>query len=489
MRVAPLLPLAFFLTLAACAEKPRPKVFEHRPVVAETIARLESELAAEPKPVASAEELDPERIPGLVHLLASERGRERAIALEEVRGIGDPAVAELARIAEDSEQSAEERMAACEMLGTIGTGLAAESLLRILEQGAEPWMRAQAAWRLGQVGRDEVVPRMLLRMKYELDPSVDVWIADSLAAYRNYAGLRTLWELESTSTEESIARTAAERRAAIASAAGFEDSAEQYRLWFEGDPEHRLPQAAPSLPLRLEVWKRIQSLTEWQLRGVDDARFILCSLGTWAAQPLAEALHDEEVHLRVHVAQCLERMGPRAAEVAGPELVAALDDPSFAMNAAIALGAIRYEPAEPELEKRMAPGHSYELRVACAQALGLLGMDASRAALERVLASAEPIDLRQAVAVSLVELGAGDGAAGALLGFARDPAADRFGAELALERWLRGREDEASKQLLDAWLELALPQGVIPTSGQDEERLAARIELLEASLAQLTGGA
>jgi hypothetical protein len=78
----------------------------------------------------------------------------------------------------------------------------------------------------------------------------------------------------------------------------------------------------PSLRLRLDTWRWISQLSgeHFQLRGVDDARIVLSQLGSWATGPLTEALHDADVYVRVHVAQCIERMGPRGL-AAGPELL------------------------------------------------------------------------------------------------------------------------------------------------------------------------
>ena len=53
---------------------------------------------------------------------------------------------------------------------------------------------------------------------------------------------------------------------------------------------------------------------------------VLSRLGPWAATEISAALADVDAHVRLHCAQVLERMGPRASS-AGPALLRALAEP------------------------------------------------------------------------------------------------------------------------------------------------------------------
>ena len=75
------------------------------------------------------------------------------------------------------------------------------------------------------------------------------------------------------------------------------------------------PLHARAGPAPRELWRLVSDLSgeHFQLRGVDDARFILSRLGPWSAAEFAAALEDDDPYVRLHVAQVLERMGPVAA--------------------------------------------------------------------------------------------------------------------------------------------------------------------------------
>lgn len=470
----------------SCARREEAPRIEHAPVVRDRLERLERELVAARPPAQPPADLDPEHAPGLVHMLATSGGRERSLVLEEARALGEALVPALAAIAADSERAPAERVAACELLEATGTASSAAVLIELVEKAPETWMRAQCAWRLRGTGRDEFVPRLLLRLKYEREAEPALWVASALGDFRNYAGLAKLWSLSAEAPVEELRTAAAGQLARLASEAGVGDAAEHYRLWHAGDPLGRLPRHEPSLALQVELWRWIAALAEYQLRGVDDARFVLSNLGSYAVQPLCDALRDLSPHVRVHAAQCLERMGPRAVS-AGAELVHALDDPSIAADAAAALGAIGYPAAERALRARLAPTQAHELRVACAKALGRLALPESRAELEHLLDPAEPLDLRQACAEALVGVGAGERAVPLLHRLLRAPEADRFGAEAALERWLRSLDAALARETLGAWLARAPEAGRIPSPEEAGARLEARAELLDAALPRLIG--
>ena len=463
--------------------------FEHYPALSQALAEAEAAVEAARSEAPAAAEVEPEHVSGLVHMLANSSGRTRELPLEEIATLGDGAAPLLAVIAANTEHDGAERLAACELLAALGTPRATEHLLQLCEKAPEGWLRSQAAWRLAGVPHDWIVPRLAYRLKYELDEEAAIWVAHCLGAHGNYSGLEGLWSMSRGGGSEAVRAAAAERLAELAKAAGAASPEEHWELWTGTDPERRLWRAEPSPRLVRDVWRQIEQLSgeHFQLRGVDDARFILSRLGSWVTEPLSRALHDEDVYVRVHAAQCLERMGPRANR-AGPVLVEALADPSVAASAAAALGRVAYPSAEPVLRRLLEDtGTDHELRVACAAALGRIGLSASIEALEGLANSSAPADLRQTSATSLVGLGVGDRAASFLLEALAPGSPDRPGAEAALGAWLAQLEDDAGREALQAWNALAPAAGAIPTRVEVEARLAARRHLLEARRGQLKG--
>lgn len=198
-----------------------------------------------------------------------------------------------------------------------------------------------------------------------------------------------------------------------------------------------------------------------------------------------QALHDDVPHVRVHVTQCLARMGPRAAPSCA-ELVKALDEPHMASSAAAALGAVGCEDAADELIARTGSGHGPEMRDAAASALGRLGSPKAAPALRPLLDPAEPLDLRQAAAQSLLLLEDDRRAAGVLLHCLTAPGADAAAAEKALDAWLerRAAEDAQLGAALEAWRALAPDPRGTPTAAQAKERFRERAAVLAPTLPQ-----
>jgi len=479
----PLAALALSLSLLAGCGDPAPAAqgFVHYPALAQGLAAAEQAVADATPPAMGRPEPEPEHVTGLVYMLANSRGRTRELPLEEIGTLGDGATSILASIAANTEHDGNERMAAVELLARLATPLATEHLLQLAEKSPESWMRAQAIWRLeGIEPADWVIPRLLRRFKYEKDEETAIWLASTLAAHGNYSGLEALWRLQGEGATEEIRSRAAERIQTLATEAGAESVEALWQLWYAADPERLLHRGTPSPRLSRELWREIEQLSgeHFQLRGVDESRFILSRLGAWATEPLCSALHDTDLYVRIHSAQCLERMGPRAVN-GGPALVDALTDSSLAINAAAALGKVGYPAAEPVLRRLAAGvGTSHELRVACTASLGAIGLSASLITLEELLASDTPPDLRQAAAHALVVMGAGDSGVVYLFGALSDPAADQPGAELSLGLWLAGREDEASKALLENWRALDPPPGIIFSEQEAAEVREQRRELL-----------
>jgi HEAT repeat protein len=482
----------FALGCCACGRgsKPSPN-FPIQRVCAAEIAKLEGEIR-ESEAVSDPPAELRRRVRDLVIDRAHSNGRMRGLELEDLRSVGEPAVRILDELLDEKGRDAQERLSALEALGAIGSESAADALVnRIdLEKTKEPWIRAQSAFQVAQLSSDHVLPRLLMRLKYETDGETVIWIAAALAQHRNYAGLEGLRVLSVRGATHDVQIQAQSMLKKIAQDAGFADGESLDTAWNSPDPNGRLPCAKPSLRLRLEAWRCIADLAEFDLRKVDDARFALSHSAGWIVDLLVAALHEESPHLRVHVAQSLERMGGRA-QAACSELVRALNEPSLAADAAAALGAIGCTDAIGALESATRLGNHVELRSAAAAALGRLGSATAIPVLRVLLGSEEPIDLRQTAAQSLVELHDGRSAVPLLLDCLTMPGADAFAAEGALEAWLTetaGAEGEIGTEARAALLEWKAAAGDssrTPSAGEALSRQRARAEVLRRALDKL----
>ncbi len=456
------------LGLAACGgdEPPasEPQTFELRDVVNSALAALEAELAAQetaPEPV------DSDQVRGLIEMLASSGGDMRSIALEEATALGDGAEEELAAILADAEAMDEERGSAIEVLGLIDTPRSAEVLLERLEQDPTAWVRAHAAWRLGEGTQEWIVPRVILRLKYEKDHDTAIWIGQVLGHFGNFSGLGALVEIAYKSPDADLRGSAQARLQEIQTDTGFEDPFALSEAWLAGDPEDRIPDPVRTPRFDVEVWRRLSRLPEFPLRGVDDSRWICSGLGPHAAKILAQALHDTDPHIRVHTAQCLERMEGRAT-VAVDDLVAGLADSELCTNAANALEAIGDARAEPPLLALVDPPTELRLRLAAVRALGGLGNELSSAtgeALRRIFDAAETPELRQAAGESLVRTGGGTtDVVRALAEMLVSELVEPISTETVLRTWIWERieaGEEAATPAFEAWDALTPPDRIL----------------------------
>ncbi len=281
--------LFLVLLLSACSEPAQElPPFEHHAALADALTQLDAEIASATPAEHTTQEADPEHITGLVSMLAHSTGRTRELPLEEIGTLGDGAIPSLIVQATRTEVDATERRAAIELLAKLATQRATEHLLQLVERSPESWIRAEAAWRLGQVGADWVVPRLVHRLKYELDHQTALWIADTLGRCGNYSGQIALWNIRTEGSTEEHRRSAEERLVDLAALAGARDADHLWELWFVADPEGLLQRANPSARLRREIWQRISDLSgeHFQLRGVDDARFVLSQMGSRVTAPM-----------------------------------------------------------------------------------------------------------------------------------------------------------------------------------------------------------
>ncbi len=443
--------LALLLFQSCSDAGPAAPVVELVPFVtqrsAELAARINELEPATERPMEPVDDLDPSQISGLLEFVSSSSGDLRRAGLDDLIALGPAVLPLLIERARDAELDGAKRAAAMEAVDhailsapELHAEAAVDLLIDLLKTGEEPWLRSRAAWYLGHAELDRCVPALVLRLKYEKDGETVVWLAQALSRYLNFAGLPGLIAVanDPAAPANGLARQTASE---LCTEFGFPSAEALLQTWDSGDPDDALPPPSRSLAFRAEILHWIARLDEYQLRGVDDARFLFERLDEPAASELAGALFDESPHVRLHAAQSLGRMGRRAAVAATP-LGRALALPDLAPTAAEALGSVGFYQSGPELEARLAPTEALELRVAAARGLARLGLADSGPGLRAALAVPDnPPELRQALAEALAYSGGGPEAAPILLECIASPRLEPSTSLAALGQWLAQTRD------------------------------------------------
>lgn len=480
--------------LAACGTEGPPEVQAPptlAPIVQQRLADLAAAPTAAPAPTPETLELTEGLLQTRVH-----GGQFKDMAFDDLSAMGKDAILPLAQWARDTSVDVALRQAAVELLGVLaqepdGAG-ASERLLGLATDARESWLRAHAAWRLGGSHSDHVVPRLVLRLKYEGDPEAFLWVASSLARNGCLAGLSGLIDLASRGDERG-ARAQGEI-AWIEKELG-DTSAKLLRRWNTSEAS-ALPLAPPSDAQLFEVWSLVKDLSgdTFALRPVDDARYILSQLAPWCAREVALALLDQDAYVRLHVAQVLERMGGRARETEG-DLIRVLAEPGVAPAAAEALGSVGSPACLEPLLAATQESQPHELRVAAVRGLGDLGLTEALAPIQSMfteLGAPGPTplhDLRMACANALVQLNAGDDAITWLLGRLQQGSSSSD-AEPLVEQWLMGGARDSRlgfPAALKEWQAFADPPGSIPGADRARRRRDSRAEKLLGRIDALLG--
>lgn len=468
--------LALVLLAGACGKRvAETPTFALRAVVKPTLARLEAELHA-PVVAPEAEADVRDRFEAVIGPLRGGATDLRELVIEDARALPPAGVELLARALLDPAESELTALGLAEVLGALATPRALEALCAGLESPERPALRAQCAYRLGLAGDDRLVPRLVLRLKYEKDFETVYWVADALARFGHLAGLDALLVLWSRAASDELRANAAYRLNEMAREHDLADVETLIGRWRDGTLPEREP---PSQALALEGWRWIARLGEWNLRYVDDARYVLVGLESWIVPMLAEAVHEEEVYVRLHATQVLERRGRRGTGAAAT-LQAALLEPRIAALAASALAALGATDAVPALERAASESTDPELQTGATRALGVLGLQRSVPVLRALFASAGALDLRQAAAESLLAIEPSGDALTFLRDCLLDERADSGSAELALGAWLAAHAaaDPAAAAALERWSALDGEAGRIPTETEVRTRRRARLEVI-----------
>jgi hypothetical protein len=274
-------------------------------------------------------------------------------------------------------------------------------LLALVERKDLPTEIKRSAYsRLARDGGPAILPRLLLRLRYEKDAISSVAIARGLLRHGNGAGFEAIRNI--VRNPFGIYMDAQDANEALLAelpplpAEGPGATSWSRFLGLETAWENRLPLPtfpAPAIegPLEAEVWAMASRLQSQPLRPVDEARFVLSRMGGEVIPILISLAEDEDHYLREHALQTLAWLGrgggswSRAHEFhLAEKLAVSLLDPSIRARALEALGATSPPGAEAAILPWLAGGNREE-RTAAADAILRCGSPAGIESARRAL--------------------------------------------------------------------------------------------------------
>jgi len=274
----------------------------------------------------------------------------------------------------------------------------------------EPGVRARAAWLCARTGQAILQLPLLLALKDERDPDTVVWLAGALLDLGNDAGAAWLTAaIDDARTAERAGALAIEalrvRKVELPDAPTWDQLRTELRrltnAWrTTGAPS--LPNAPEPDPEELERRLAAHLITPagWQLRPVDEARFVLRNLGRRGVPMMARMVLDQGHHPRTMPLEELANLG-QSASSAADAVLPLLGDTASCADAIRTLGEIGAPAHAPYLRPFLDDPQS-ELRTAAAMALGKLRDAPSRARIQKLLRDAgETRDVRVAAAFGL----------------------------------------------------------------------------------------
>lgn len=285
---------------------------------------------------------------------------------------------------------------------------------------ADANVRARVAYVLGERGSVDSLPALLLRLKVEQEPAAKLWLAGAIVTLGNHCA--PAWNAVAERFEDpNLSADAAEIANAALLAAGiplqenatWDDARaavaklrdhwlrEGSAMGAEARPYEKPTDVEPRLMAALAL--ALVELSEFQLRPVDEARYVLKHIGRRALPMLRLALTASESYVRAHSVEVARDIGP-AARPLEDAILQLLDDPLTRLTATQAAGLLGARSAVPHLQERLI-GDDLELACAAAASLGEIGDESSRGALlARMNDEAVAIDLRIYAAYGLARL-------------------------------------------------------------------------------------
>ena len=327
-------------------------------------------------------------------------------AAPEAKKLGE--LAELAELAFGSASS--DRRLAGRSHAALRDDPAARWGLEIAIRHDDVAIRRGALALLAEQPRQASWPDLLMRLKYELQPFARLDVLRALALHGNAAGLA---ELAASFQRTDLAETAGAYAIEILQKCGRDPGTapswevlgkglqELAHEWASTGKAPALPQPVPEPELlRARLCRHLAALNGFQLRPVDDARFVLSRSGGLGLELLTPCLLASEPLLRSHALEICQQLGVVAAPLTEPVL-SLLGDPLTRAEAVRALGRMRATQAAPRIRAWL-DHPALEVRCAAAGALGPLGDRSAIGILRGLMDDArQPLDLRVQAAFSL----------------------------------------------------------------------------------------
>ncbi len=266
---------------------------------------------------------------------------------------------------------------------------------------------------LGELGLQASLPPLLMRLKYEPDPQARLDVIAALTRLGNGAGLE---ELAASFARPDLAEAAGALAIDALRRAGTEPGEnptwDQLRTGIDAlhDTWRRTGQVPPLAAgtaepelLAARFATHLVALTGFQLRPVDDARFVLSRSGTLGLEMLRPCLLASEPFLRTHSLEIVRDLGVAASPLTDAVLPL-LGDPLTRADAVRTLGRLRAVAVAPRLREWLAH-ENLEVRCAAAGALGPIGDRTALPTLRQFVDDPKaPMDLRVQAAFSLAIL-------------------------------------------------------------------------------------
>ncbi len=381
-------------------------------------------------------ELVPEEIEELVGELGKTDPIDRMNGADELLSHREIALPVLLDRVMDNNRYDFERSAMVDTIGRMGSRAAAGTLLKLVADDESPTVRSFAALALAEIGDDGVVPDLVLRFKYEEDGFVinalstalhRLGIACGVEKLISYLDGRIRVRQEAAGTLHEMLGEDFKYDAWAAAGERTEAAKRMRRWWWQHGQELLLRlnsgrEVGPGFEKR--IIETIFELSQYQMRNVDDARFILEGLGPIAVPFLCRGVTDESQYVRAHSVEVFVRMG-RSGESGSEVLRSSVGDPLIRADILRALGVARDQESyslllsavgDPLIDVRICavdslgqlgnkdalstlqalssnPGDSDELRVALSFSLALLGDRSDLMTVVSLLDSKAPIDV------------------------------------------------------------------------------------------------
>jgi hypothetical protein len=301
-------------------------------------------------------------------------------AAEDLAAAGDEAAAALAAWIdkEETPQHDAERAFACFYEDPPPALVSA--CLRWMDDD-RAWLRRASYILLSKTGSAHVLPRMLRRLKYELDLQLFAVLSECIADLGNPEPMRHLLQRLDIPEQRDLAaqtliyvlhRFAAEPYVAADGWAGLRNKTWQVLRSFKAegklldalrppigaaeDAEARRAASGAMEPLaQREWWLFVKHLGGEQLRPVDDARFVGRQSGEMAVPLIHQSVLASDNYIRVHSIEIARQIG-KPARSCGDRILLLLED-RFARSYALeTFGAIHDERSLDTYAELLAPG-------------------------------------------------------------------------------------------------------------------------------------